>query len=136
MAGVYRPGDVDVDEPSGRIASVGLCSAGRGLAIPGLTDLQVNGFAGVDFETAHGVARRSDGTLVGSTLTLIEAVRRAHAAGVVLESAVGAATVTPAALFPHADLGLLRPGDHADVVVLDDGLEIRSVLQGGTALEC
>lgn len=90
----------------------------------------------VEFETVHGVARRSDGTLVGSTLTLMEAVRRAHAAGVPLGAAVGAATVTPAALFPHADLGLLRPGDYADIVILDDGLQIRSVLQGGTALEC
>jgi N-acetylglucosamine-6-phosphate deacetylase len=42
------PGDVAVDD--GRITAYGLASAnGRGIAAPGLVDLQVNGFAGVDF---------------------------------------------------------------------------------------
>ncbi|HSD75967.1 MAG TPA: hypothetical protein VLA98_01135, partial [Solirubrobacteraceae bacterium] len=42
------PGDVRVAD--GRIAAVGVRPAGtRGLAAPGFVDLQVNGFAGVDF---------------------------------------------------------------------------------------
>jgi N-acetylglucosamine-6-phosphate deacetylase len=53
VAGIYRPGDVDVDASGGRIAAVGLAGPGRGLAIPGLIDLQVNGFAGVDFQQAQ-----------------------------------------------------------------------------------
>ena len=37
----------------GRIAAVGVSPAGAGgLAVPGFVDLQVNGFAGVDFLTA------------------------------------------------------------------------------------
>ena len=44
-------GDVEVDD--GRIAAVGVPpvspGGGRGLAVPGFIDLQVNGFAGVDF---------------------------------------------------------------------------------------
>jgi N-acetylglucosamine-6-phosphate deacetylase len=39
-------GDVEVHE--GRIAAVGLRDGGAGLAIPGLVDLQVNGFDGID----------------------------------------------------------------------------------------
>lgn len=49
--GEFVPGDVEVD--SGRISRVGLSPPGKaGLATPGLVDLQVNGFAGVDFAYA------------------------------------------------------------------------------------
>ena len=44
--GVLVRGDVEVAK--GRIEAVGLAGAGAGLAIPGLVDLQVNGFAGID----------------------------------------------------------------------------------------
>jgi len=52
VGGAYRRGDVQVDGESGRVTAVGLAGAGRGIAVPGLVDLQVNGFAGVDFLTA------------------------------------------------------------------------------------
>jgi len=48
---VYRPGDVDIDD-QGRVSAIGVPGPGTGLAVPGLVDLQVNGFAGVDFLTA------------------------------------------------------------------------------------
>jgi N-acetylglucosamine-6-phosphate deacetylase len=38
--GVYRRGDVEIDD-AGRVAAVGLPGHGRGLAVPGLVDLQV-----------------------------------------------------------------------------------------------
>ena len=45
-------GDVRVED--GRVAAVGVVPAGAsGLAAPGFVDLQVNGFAGVDFLTAE-----------------------------------------------------------------------------------
>ena len=45
------PGDVELDD--GRVVGVGLSPKGkRGIAVPGFVDLQVNGFAGVDFLTA------------------------------------------------------------------------------------
>ena len=44
-------GDVEIDD--GRVVGVGLSPKGkRGIAVPGFVDLQVNGFAGVDFLTA------------------------------------------------------------------------------------
>ncbi len=47
--GALVPGDVTV-AGNGTIAAVGVAPAGRrGLAVPGFVDLQVNGFAGVDF---------------------------------------------------------------------------------------
>ncbi|MFL5927170.1 MAG: N-acetylglucosamine-6-phosphate deacetylase [Gaiellaceae bacterium] len=62
--GVLVRGDVEVDE--GRIAAIGLASAaGRGIAVPGFVDLQVNGFGGVDFldADAEGYRRAGDALL-------------------------------------------------------------------------
>ena len=51
LDGQLVPGDVEV--LGGRVAGFGLSSPnGRGIAVPGFVDLQVNGFAGVDFLTA------------------------------------------------------------------------------------
>lgn len=78
-----------------------------------------------------GASRRSDGTLAGSTTTLLESVRRLHALGASLEEAVGAATVVPARIAQRPELGSFAPGSPADVVVLDDRLEIACVLVAG-----
>ncbi len=58
--GVLVPGDVEVDD--GRIVAVGLAApAGRGIAVPGFVDLQVNGFGGVDFLDADADGYRRAG---------------------------------------------------------------------------
>ena len=67
---------------------------------------------------------REDGTLAGSVLTMIDAGRNLHALGVPFEQAVGAATEVPARFLARGDVGFLEPGAPADVVVLDDRLEI------------
>lgn len=52
----------DVEVADGRIAAVGLASPnGRGLAVPGFVDLQVNGYAGVDFLDADADGYRRAG---------------------------------------------------------------------------
>jgi N-acetylglucosamine-6-phosphate deacetylase len=55
------------------------------------------------------------------------AVRNAVSAGAAVETAVAAASTRPAALL-GADLATLRPGDRADVVVLDDDLHAADTL--------
>jgi len=58
--GTIVPGDVEV--LGGRIAGFGLSSPnGRGIAAPGFVDLQVNGFAGVDFLSADAEGYRLAG---------------------------------------------------------------------------
>jgi N-acetylglucosamine-6-phosphate deacetylase len=87
--------------------------------------------AGVDFEVEDGVARNADQVLAGSTVCMIDAVRNLVALGASLEAALSAATALPAQIAGRPELGTLAPGTVADVLVLDDGLEIRRVLVGG-----
>jgi N-acetylglucosamine-6-phosphate deacetylase len=87
----------------------------------------------VEVAVANGVPVSGDGVLAGTVLTMLDAVRNLHALGVPFEQAVGAATDVPARIIGRRDLGVLEPGARADVVVLDDRLEIARVLAGGEA---
>src|SRR6266480_5099518 len=87
--------------------------------------------AGVDFEVEDGVARNADRVLAGSTVCMIDAVRNLVALGASVEAALSAASALPAQIAGRPDLGTLAPGSVADVVVLDDSLEIRRVLVRG-----
>lgn len=90
--------------------------------------------AGVDFEVENGVARRADRVLAGSTVPMIEAVRNLIALGAPVASALAAASAVPARIAGRPELGTLEPGSAADVVVLDDRLEIvRVVVRGDDA---
>ncbi len=88
-------------------------------------------FAGLDIEVSEGAARGPDGVLAGSVLTMIEAVRNLHALGAPLESALTAASATPARFLGAPDLGRIAPGLPADLLVLSDSLEIERVIVGG-----
>ncbi len=79
----------------------------------------------------NGVVRQDDGTLAGSTLTMIDAVRNLHGLGVELEHTLAAASEVPARIAGRDDLGRLRVGAPADLVVLDDRLDVRRVLVDG-----
>lgn len=82
-------------------------------------------------QAADGVVRGPDGQLAGSALTMIAAVRNLHELGAPLELALGAATAVPARIARRPELGSIAPGCPADIVVLDDRLEIQRVLVGG-----
>jgi N-acetylglucosamine-6-phosphate deacetylase len=84
----------------------------------------------VEIEVAGGPPMREDGVLAGTVLTMLDAVRNLHALGVPLEDAVAAASTVPARIVGRDDLGVLEPGGPADIVVLDDRLEITDVLCG------
>ena len=78
-----------------------------------------------------GAVRLPDGTLAGSVLTMDEAVRNLVASGASLADAAHAASAAPAALLGRDDLGVLRPGAPAHVVVLDDALRVVRTVVGG-----
>ena len=85
----------------------------------------------VDVEVRNGVVRRLDGVLAGSVLTMPQAIRNLVGIGAALEQAVDAATRVPARVAGRSDVGSLAPGAAADVVVLDDDLEVARVLVSG-----
>jgi N-acetylglucosamine-6-phosphate deacetylase len=85
----------------------------------------------VPIHSEGGIVRTADGALAGSTLTMLDAVRNAHALGIPLAAALRAATEAPAAMARRPDLGRLEPGARADLVVLDDSLDLHRVLFDG-----
>ena len=85
----------------------------------------------VDVKVEHGVARRADGVLAGSTVTMIDAVRNLVELGAPPAGALAAASEVPARVAGRSDVGRLEPGAVADVVVLDDSLELQRVLVAG-----
>ena len=96
----------------------------------GRSDGSYSSFGTLDVQVLDGAVRGPDGVLAGSVLTMIEAVRALHALGASFEESVRAATATPASVI-GASAGRLDVGSAADLVVLDDRLEILRVVVAG-----
>ena len=88
---------------------------------------------GLDIEVRDGVARGPDGSLAGTTIRMIDAVRNLHALGVPLAEALDAATAVPAKVIGVKSAGSLDVDQPADVVVLNDNLDIDRVFVRGDA---
>lgn len=73
-----------------------------------------------------------DGTLAGSCLDMIGAVRKAHQVlGIELKDVLHSATQVPAKFLGLNDIGHLQVGAKADFLVINDQLQIEQVYQGG-----
>ena len=88
----------------------------------------------IEIVVADDVVRSEDGMLAGSALTMVEAVRNLVALDVPLEGALEAAAAVPARVLGASGLGRLLPGGTADIVVLDEALEVVRTLVGGETL--
>jgi N-acetylglucosamine-6-phosphate deacetylase len=83
-----------------------------------------------------GVCRNAEGRLAGSTLTLDRALRNIVGLGIPLADAVRMLTLNPATLLGiEFKKGALRTGADADIVLLNDGLEIERVWARGTLVQ-
>lgn len=79
-----------------------------------------------------GKATLQDGTLAGSVTNLHSELKNLIAFGIPFEQAVRAATLTPAQAVGMAkELGSIQTGKRADLVLLDQTLEIASVYHNG-----
>ena len=112
---------------AGRVALVTDAIAGAGMGDGAYL------LAGSEIEVRDGVVRGLDDVLAGSALTMIEAMRNLHRLGVPLREALDAATSVPARVLGLPTVGRLDVGFPADLVVLDDNLEIDRVCIGGEA---
>lgn len=88
-----------------------------------------------EVKVSGGVARNAEGKLAGSTLTLDRALRNMVALGVPLASALRMVTANPARQIGlGARKGVLAAGADADLVFLDDKVEISGVMTRGAGL--
>jgi N-acetylglucosamine-6-phosphate deacetylase len=82
-----------------------------------------------------GVCRNSEGKLAGSTLTLDRALRTVVGLGIPLQDAVRMLTTNPAKLLGiEFKKGTLRTGADADIVLLDENLQVTNVWTRGVPL--
>ncbi len=78
------------------------------------------------------VCRRPDGTLAGSVLTLMGAVKNLYEATTIpLWECVGCATANPADVLGLRDKGSLEIGMDADIVITDRDFGVKSTILGG-----
>jgi N-acetylglucosamine-6-phosphate deacetylase len=90
--------------------------------------------AGQEVHVLAGEARlASTRSLAGSTLTMDQALRRSvKDSGFSVEMASAAASTNPARVLGlDASIGSIAPGRHADLVVLDDDLQVTAVMASG-----
>ncbi|WP_440995229.1 N-acetylglucosamine-6-phosphate deacetylase [Arhodomonas sp. SL1] len=98
------------------------------------TEMERSTLLGRPIVRAQGRVTAADGTLAGSDLTMDRAVRNAvDLLGLPLTEALRMASLTPAAFLGLDDqVGRIRPGYRADLVLLDDALRVRRTWIGGS----
>ncbi len=80
-------------------------------------------------------ATLQDGTIAGSVASLLDCVRCAVGMGIPLGEAVRSASTNPArAIGISHDYGSLEPGKLANVILLDEALEVHSIILRGQIL--
>ena len=105
-----------------------------GLSATGMPDGKYM-LGGFEVTVTGGVCRNAEGKLAGSTLTLDRALRNVVALGVPLQDAVRMLTANPAKLLGiEFKKGALRTGADADIVLLDENLQVSNVWTRGLPL--
>jgi N-acetylglucosamine-6-phosphate deacetylase len=102
--------------------AIALAGTGDGRAFVGTLEVEVVG---------GRVTLVGTTTLAGSVIALDSAVRNLVASGASLPYAVAAASRNPLAMLGVPDRGRLAVGQRADLVELDDDLQVRRVLRDG-----
>jgi N-acetylglucosamine-6-phosphate deacetylase len=105
-----------------------------GLSATGMPDGKYM-LGGFEVTVTGGVCRNAEGKLAGSTLTLDRALRNVVALGVPLPDALRMLTLNPATLLGvEFKKGTLRTGADADIILLDNHLQIKNVFLRGVPL--
>ena len=88
-------------------------------------------YNGREYESRNGAARYLDGTLIGSTTTLLNIVLKfMQFTGCTLEQAINSASLNPAKLL-GLNKGELEKGKDADIIILDEDFSVfASIISG------
>lgn len=107
-----------------------VCLISDSMRCAGLPD-GVYELGGNDVYVSSGIATLADGTLAGSSINMITALRNTVRFGIPLEEAVAAATHNPAMSIGYQEGGSIAVGKYADFVLMDEDLNIVDVIVGG-----
>lgn len=127
---------VHVDDPALRLllaakTAESILLVSDGTAATGMPDGNYR-LGSIEVSVISGVCRNHEGKIAGSTLTLDRAVRRMVGLGVPLPAALQMAGLNPARLLRiETQKGRLIPGADADIVLLDDALNVSHVFARG-----
>jgi N-acetylglucosamine-6-phosphate deacetylase len=130
---------VHVEEAAMRVllqakGAAGVILISDGLSATGMPDGKYM-LGKFEVTVSGGVCRNAEGKLAGSTLTLDRALRNVVALGIPLQDAVRMLTANPAKLLGiEFKKGALRTGADADIVLLDETLQITNVFTRGLPL--
>jgi N-acetylglucosamine-6-phosphate deacetylase len=114
-----------------RAAAGGFSLVTDAMAAAGAADGRYR-LGGLDVEVREGRAvLAGTDTIAGSTMTMIEALRRTVGGGLPLAAAVHAASAGPAARLGLTDVGAIEAGRRADLVVLGQDLDVQRVMRRG-----
>ncbi|GAA4189380.1 N-acetylglucosamine-6-phosphate deacetylase [Streptosporangium oxazolinicum] len=86
---------------------------------------------GFTVTVTDGIPRLPDGTLAGSTVTLLQQVRKLIEHDWPIDRAVNLASRAPARFYGLTGVGELTLGGPADLVVTDENVDVERVLVGG-----
>jgi len=127
---------VHVDETAMRLL-LQVKGAGRvilvsdGISATGMPDGKYK-LGDIEVTVSSGVCRNSEGRLAGSTLTLDRALRNIVGLGLSPGEAVQMLTLNPAKLLGiEHKKGVLRPNADADIILLDEALQVTQVFTRG-----
>jgi N-acetylglucosamine-6-phosphate deacetylase len=112
----------------------GMILVSDGTAATGMPDGEYR-LGGCGVNVVGGVARNSEGKLAGSTLTLDRALRHMVMLGIPLREALPMLTSNPARLLGRERCkGCIAAGVDADLVLLDDQIQVAGVMTRGVGL--
>ena len=108
-----------------------ICLISDALRCTGMPDGEYP-FGGQMLTLKNGEARMPDGAIAGSTATLYQCMRNAIAFGIPEDTAIRAATITPAREVGRGDdLGSIAPGKLADFIVCDGQFNQKAIYMEG-----
>jgi N-acetylglucosamine-6-phosphate deacetylase len=108
-----------------------ICLISDAIPATGLPEGSGSMLGGQQVAAAKGRATLTDGTIAGSTMTLLDCVRRVISMGISAEDALRCATMNPARVLGAADIGAIAAGKRADFLVLSANWELKGVYISG-----
>ncbi len=86
---------------------------------------------GLPVKLEGGCAKLLDGTIAGSSVSLLDCVKKAVEFGIPFDDAVAMASSTPAEMLKITK-GKIKAGYDADLLVIDDNFNLETIVIGGT----